>query len=197
MTPDPEYLRRHYASLSDEALHEIDPSDLVASARRIYEEELARREAPAQPLTESARPVSFAEEDDWLEDAAEVYGALVLPGTTPGPQAAAARRALEEAGIPSELEVVDAEGEDERLPPGTKRWRLLVPGRSALHAASVLDRDLFNEQFENEWRTHLEMLTDEQVAAMTPRVVFCGLFDRLERITRVHAEELARRRENR
>jgi hypothetical protein len=44
MQVDPEYLRRHYNSLSDEALLSIDRTDLVEIAQKCYDAELARRE---------------------------------------------------------------------------------------------------------------------------------------------------------
>jgi hypothetical protein len=69
----------------------------------------------------------------------------------------------------------------------------MVPGDLNLRATSVLERDIFNTDFEAEWKTHLEMLSDEDVRAMDPREVFCGLFDRVERVTRSYEEEIARR----
>ena len=36
MKPDPEYLRRHYAALSDEALLSVGGDDLVDEARKVY-----------------------------------------------------------------------------------------------------------------------------------------------------------------
>jgi hypothetical protein len=58
---------------------------------------------------------------------------------------------------------------------------------------SVLDRDIFNADFEAELKTHMEMLSDEELRVMEPRYAFCGLYDRLERIGRAYDEELARR----
>jgi hypothetical protein len=52
----------------------------------------------------------------------------------------------------------------------------------------------FNTEFEAEWKSHLEMLSDEEVYAVDPKVALCGLFDRVERVTRVFDEEIARRR---
>ena len=46
MPLDPEYLRHHYASLSDEALLELDRSELVETAQKCYDEELIRRKQP-------------------------------------------------------------------------------------------------------------------------------------------------------
>jgi hypothetical protein len=57
-----------------------------------------------------------------------------------------------------------------------------------------LDRDIYNDEFEAEWKTHLETFSDKELRAMNPQVVFCGLFDRLERAKNAYAEELARRK---
>jgi hypothetical protein len=73
-------------------------------------------------------------------------------------------------------------------------WRLRVPGNLNFQATSILERDIFNADFEAEWKAHLEMLSDQEVRAMSPQVVFCGLFDRVERVIRVWNEELQRRR---
>ena len=70
----------------------------------------------------------------------------------------------------------------------------MVPGNLNQRATSILERDIFNAEFEAEWKTHLEMLSDEEVYAMDPKAAFCGLFDRVERVTRVFDEEIARRR---
>lgn len=69
-----------------------------------------------------------------------------------------------------------------------------VPGGLNLQAASVLDRDIFNTEFEAEWKTHLETLSDDELHTMNPQEAFCGLFDRIERVTRAYAEEIARHR---
>ena len=63
-----------------------------------------------------------------------------------------------------------------------------MPGNLNLLAASVLDRDIFNEDFEAEWRTHLETLSDAEVLNLSPEAVFCGLFDRIERVNRVYTD---------
>jgi hypothetical protein len=73
------------------------------------------------------------------------------------------------------------------------RWRVLVPGKLVHRATSVLDRDIFNAEFEAGWRTHLEILSDEELRVMDPEYAFCGLYDRLERINRAYDEEAERR----
>jgi hypothetical protein len=68
-----------------------------------------------------------------------------------------------------------------------------VPGKLIHRATSVIDRDIFNAEFEGQWRAHLEMLSDEDLRVMEPQYAFCGLYDRIERINRAYGEELKRR----
>jgi hypothetical protein len=78
-------------------------------------------------------------------------------------------------------------------PTPTHRWRLLVPENVNFQAASVLERDIFNAEFETGWKTHLEALSDEELLATTPRSAFYGLYDRVERVARTYDEEIVRR----
>jgi hypothetical protein len=114
------------------------------------------------------------------------------PGVDPG-SAASARNALEAAGIPCYLDLYEEPDEESDAQTRTHRWRVLVPGKLNLRATSVLERDIFNPEFEAEWKTHLETLSDDEVRAMNPRVAFCGLFDKVERVNRVYDEEISRR----
>ncbi|MEI9972735.1 MAG: hypothetical protein WDO73_12155 [Ignavibacteriota bacterium] len=194
MALDTEFLRRHYAQMSDEELESIDRNDLVDAARQIFDEEVASRVA-AEPEPEAARraiPVeAVSVEEDWLDDAAEAFSTYARPGTTdPSEGAVDARDALEAAEIPCELELFE---EPEAEPQYRYRWRILVPGKLMHRATSVLDRDIFNAQFEAEFRAHLEMLSDEELGVMEPEYAFCGLYDRLDRINRAYSEELERR----
>lgn len=193
MAVDIEYLRRHYATLSDEALLAIERTELVPEARDCYDAEVRGRDL-GEPREHARGGRIDAEVDaDWLEDAIEVFSRVDHGGGDPAPDVDNARQVLEDAGIPSRVEFapVQQEPADSRRP--AHQWRVLVPGHLNLHAMSVLDRDLFNADFEAEWRTHLEMLSDEELRAMDPRDTFCGLFDRIERITRAYREEVERR----
>jgi len=201
MPLDPEYLRRHYAALSDEALLATDRADLVEMAQKILDEEVARRdlsthrtytnlhdddaEADLEPPDDGDKPA-------WLDEAAEVYSVADLPGT--GPDAANAHDVLEAAGISCYLDLYEIPKEKSAGPEPTHRWRLMVPGKLNLRATSVLERDIFNPDFEPTWKAHLESLSDEELRSMNPQVAFCGLFDRIERVNRVYAEEIARRK---
>ena len=55
------------------------------------------------------------------------------------------------------------------------------------------EKKIFNPEIEAQWRTHLEALSDEEFRAITPRLAYGGLFDRLERVVRAYEDEMARR----
>jgi hypothetical protein len=202
MPVDLDYLRQHYASLSDEALDAIDRADLVEAARTCYDEEIKRRSLSESPVEfgddEEEEPefeLEHSEEDpDWIEDGAVVYSNTVYAATAPAPDAAHARDVLEAAGIPCHLELIEIPEEDTSAPPPTHQWRVLVPGQLNMRATSVLERDIFNADFEAEWKAHLEVFSDKELRAMNPQNVFCGLFDRIARATRAYNEEIARRK---
>ena len=199
MPVDLEYLRRHYASLSDEALNELDRTELVETAQKCYDEELARRKPLAGTKAldqtediESHLP-DFDNKPEWRDDASEVFSQYEAAGVTTAPEIANARDALEAAGIPCYLDLSDPPDEKPLRQKPPRLWRLMVPGNLNQRATSILERDIFNPEFEAEWKTHLEMLSDEELRAMDPKIAFCGLFDRVERVTRAFDEEIARR----
>jgi hypothetical protein len=214
MEPDPEYLRQHYNMLSDEALLSIDRSDLVEIAQKCYDAELARRKLTRLHVaqrTEESRPVTgqlpgsnfeeaereiepgaTGERPDWFDEAAEVYSRPVARAA-PAPDMADARDALEAAGIPCYLELSEMPEEESVGPPMTHQWRLVVPGHLSWMATSVLERDISNQEFEAGWREYLETLSDDELSVMTPESALCGLFDRVERVTKAYNEENARR----
>jgi len=222
MQIDPKYLRQQYSSLSDEALLAIDRSELVEIAQQCYDAELSERglkqrrrakptdEARAVPEQADDRADEEAayddaeldaeddveyepgDEPDWLDEAAEVYSRGVLAGTVPGEDVLDARNALDAAGIPCHVELtVEPEGPPT---PAAHRWRVLVPGQLNMQATSILERDIFNQDFEANWKAHLQTLSDTELDAMQPETAFCGLFDRVERVTRAYEEEIARRK---
>jgi hypothetical protein len=69
----------------------------------------------------------------------------------------------------------------------------MVPGALNLHATSVLDREIFNPDVEAEWAAHFQALSDEELHALSPEVICAGLEDRLMRLRRAYAAEIARR----
>jgi hypothetical protein len=212
MPLDSEYLRQHYASLSDEALLEVDRADLVDTAQMIFDLEVRGRKLVLPQDTRHGQPDPLvAEEDhdaahvdgethggeapDWLEEAAEIQSYSAQSANPVAPEAALdARDAIEAAGIPCYLDLVDIPPEKSLSPYGTHRWRLVVPSELDLRAHSVLERDIFNAEFEAGWKTRLEAFSDEELRAMNPQVAFCGLFDRIARVNRAYDEEIARRK---
>src|SRR5208337_2755873 len=141
MPIDPKYLREQYASLSDEALLNIDRADLVETAQRCYYDELARRAARHENAEFDSEPISDGDKPDWLKDASEVLSQADLPGALPGGPMLGARDALEAEGIQCYLIKSELPKEDPattRVP--THEWRLMVPGNFNRRATSVLDR---------------------------------------------------------
>ncbi len=200
MRPTDDDLRRHYASLSDEELQELDPTELTDLARRCYEEEVARRQAPEDLVTEErASPALDYEtadcvdvDEDWLEHASCPCSFTAVPGSNHADDAARAEDALLAAGIPCQLDVVPADPGSEQGP-RYDEYRVLVPEPLNLRAMSVLDRDIFNPQLEADWRAHFAALSDEELAQLTPDVICAGLLDRVERLKRAFNDEIARR----
>jgi hypothetical protein len=111
---DAEDFRRHYSALSDAALLELDPDELVEAARQCYEIELAQRglrrekkAAPESPLEAELVPVG----EYTLFQEAEL-----------------ARMILESADIPCRLDnTYDPYGQKVLADPAFGRLRLLVP----------------------------------------------------------------------
>jgi len=205
MKVDAEYLRRHYASLSDESLLELNRHELVQDAQIIYDAEMAARQlkhiarpaARPEPRAPAKAKIEFDHADpgngetpEWVEGAAEIFSGRDEPGTGPPQSLIDARAALEAGGIPCYMELIV---DPEHVSKEEKRWRLLVPGNLAFPATGIMTRDVFNTDFENDWKSHLELMSDEELRLMTPEVAFCGLYDRLERIERAYQEEIARR----
>jgi hypothetical protein len=205
MQADPEYLRQYYRSLSDEALLEIDRSDLIPMAQKYYDAEIARRGlATASNVHPLPTPKEAPLQEEigldheangnpaWFADAAEVYSTVVRPGGREQEQLADTRQILDAAGIPSFLEIVELTPEEKTIS-GTHRWRLMVPKKHHPRAWSTLERDESNADFEAGWKAHLEACSDDELLSMEPRIVFCGLFDRIERVARAYEEEMVRR----
>lgn len=207
MQVDTEYLRQQYAALSDEALLEINRADLVEAARKCYDEELQRRQLSSTanrsmrdraPDGRAAHRAEYSNDEhrpDWFEEGAEVYSETIFPGASSGAEAASeAADVLRAAGIPCYLEMCEIPREQQSaFPPPTHRWRLLVPGKLNLRATSVLDEEIFNPELETEWKAHLESMSDGELSEMNPQIVYSGLFDRLERLTKAYEEEVLRR----
>ncbi|MGA2877971.1 MAG: hypothetical protein ABSG13_03385 [Bryobacteraceae bacterium] len=202
MPVDLKYLREHYASLSDEALAAIDRTELVKEAQQCYDQEFGRRKVarPSIPVPANAADdgqenkeelPATGDEPDWLDEAAEIYSRYGLPGSPPADDIMDAEQALNAAGIPCHLDLVEEEKSTAPLP--THRWRVMVPGNLNFRATSILERDIFNSEFEAGWKAHLEMLSDDELRATNPQEALCGLFDRVDRVINAYDEEIARR----
>jgi hypothetical protein len=204
MRIDPQELRRHYASLPDGALEAINRDELSDIARPIFDEEVARRQ-----LTETTQPETIEEEPleidedleideepdpDWLEEAAVACSFTMRSsyGMSDIPTASHARAVLRSAGIP--CHVIMNEVPPAPVNPTPQRYlQLMVPGALALHATSILDKNVFNEDQEEEWRTNFEVLSDAELRALNPDIFCAGLLDRVARLRRVYDQEMARR----
>jgi len=69
----------------------------------------------------------------------------------------------------------------------------MTPAKLSWRAMSTVNRDLANPDFEAGWKAYLEAVPDKDMPAMHPKLIFCDLYDRIDRAARVYAEEIARR----
>ena len=200
MQVDLDYLRSHYASLSDEALAAVNRSQLVDAAQKCYDEECARR-TPARKPGAPARPQSIEQIEEgegsggrprWVDDAACVGAFVDRHGTNYAPDAEAAFDVLQDAGIPCYIDAQEVPGGTPGAQPQVE-YRVLVPGALNLKAVSVLDLEIWNPRLEADWKAHLAELSDEELLELDPEVLCAGLADRIQRLTNAYQEELARR----
>ena len=192
MQPDPKDLRRHYASLSDEALLALNRDDLTAVAQGCYDEEIASRrliesgDDASGDEASAANAAGAAVESDWLESAAVACSF--------GPQDTAdldqACGILEAADVPYQINPRDQE--DSQGQP-YQMQEVMVPSPWLLLALSILDKEMFNERQEADWRGHLEELSDEDFATIHIEDLTAGMLDRVERLKRIYSDELERR----
>lgn len=208
MRIDPADIQKRFAAMDDEALLEVDRDELSEMAQGIYDEEVAARglddgedpdgiEELEVTFDEDGAPVDVAADEDagqpdWMEDAVCVCTFETTPGSTAVGDVVKARAVLLAAEIPCTMSVNELPPMREGHPP-RKEVALFVPGPVHLHAVSILDRDLFNATHEEEWQRHFEAISDEDLLALRPEVFTAGLLDRVARMKRVYAEELARR----
>jgi hypothetical protein len=129
---------------------------------------------------------------DWHHDGDVVCVFVDTPGSNSAERTSKAQTLLQAAGIPSHLRVrreLDPGG----APEPYETMEVLTPVRCAMHAASVLDRDLFNDEFETYWRDHLSMLSNDDLLMLDPDIFCAGLLDKMARMKRVYAQELTKR----
>jgi hypothetical protein len=205
MQIDRQELEKRFASMSDEELLDLMREDLTEMAQETYDVEIARRgldEALAPEKEDEKVEASFGGRDrqredetpdpDWHQDGAVACSFEDLPQQDAAESVSKAQTALQAAGIPSHLRVkrdLDPSGE----PNSYDTLEVLAPVGFAIHAAAILDRDYFNDGFETEWRDQLSMLSNEALMALDPEIFCAGLIDKLARMKRIYAEEMAKR----
>ena len=193
MQIDREALRRNYRSMSDEELLELDPGELTAVARECYDAEVAERQL-LSPAAEEAKEVDEEpaepvgdEPPDWMETAECACSFQTQTGRPYAAEGDQAAEALRGAGVP--CEVIYEEAADDI--PGM--LKVMVPSALSLKASSVLDTEIFNQEFEDNLRTHFEHFSDRELRALHPDAICAGLLDRAERLKRLYEEEIDRR----
>jgi hypothetical protein len=209
---DPEDLRKHYASLSDDEILQLEREDLTPMAQKIFDAEVRRRgldiektadnndedtDTQSFPFFRSADEAEEAENDEDDDDSSEsdkTFAVTTFSGTGSGPaEAADARDALIAAGIPCEVIEHELDPSEEPVPLPYKEYRVMVADAVSLQAASVLDTAIFNGRLEADWKTQLESLSDEELSALSVDSLCAGLLDRVERLRRLYKSEVARR----
>ncbi len=200
MQIDRRELGKHIASLSDEELLNTKREDLTKVAQRIYDLEIANRRLDRASTTKrriETTEASFSAGDypndgetsdpDWHQSGIVVCDIMDQPGEDAADRISKAQMALQAAGIPSHLNV-------KRYPQDRyNSMEILVPVRYAMHAHGIVDRDVFNDEFETYWRNHLGLLSTEDLLALDPEIFCIGLLDKIARMKRVYAEEMTKR----
>jgi hypothetical protein len=185
-----EDLSRHYASLSDSELQALDSGELTEMALGCYRKEIEKRHLTEKRERDETVPNGDEHdelESDWLDSAATACAFQVGNPERYALEAAdEACAILRAAGVPAQVVVEHEEGAPDTL-------NVMVPGALSLKAASILDRDLFNEELEETWRSHLAELSDRELEALRPDEICAGMLDRAARLKRVYEEAVARR----
>lgn len=188
MKIDTNDLRKHYQSLSDDALLEIDPVDLNPQAQKCLEEEIhVRGLVDDEPIAVDPD----GPEPEWLPDAASICTFEAYPGGEAAQQAMEAFNALNDDGIPCFIVPYGITDPDSSRP--RREFRIMVPGARSLEATSVLDQRIFNPQIAEEWASHLQELSDEDLRSINPEIICAGFLDRARRLKQAYEEELSHR----
>jgi len=130
MPIDPDEFRRHYASLSDEGLLEIERDELVEIAQQCYDEELAQR------------GIDLHSEAETTPDESAIPGEWVL---------AAAYLTAEEANLAHDM-LASAEIPARLASNNTSAWtgtgeiRLMVPADMLAEAETLLSSPISDEE---------------------------------------------------
>jgi len=180
--------------------------DLTSTAQVIYDEEIAHRRlgeklADEEEIEKSDKGLegvnelldSEYPEPEWLDSAVCVCYFDISPGNNSMERASLAQSVLHNAGIQSHLALVRETPPDGSGPERTSA-NVMVPIGLALHASSILERDLFNEEHETEWQTQLNAYSDKDLLALDPDIFCAGPLDRAARMKKVYAKEMAKRK---
>lgn len=193
MALDLEQLRRQYAAMTDGALLEVDPSELVDAARQCYQDELKSRNLRgARPGIVSVvddnviEPWTDEAEPEWLPEA--LVAMADVPDRNGNVSVFEARLVLRKANIPCFVSQRDPEKPGDPL-----SYDLMVQPGQHLLAMSILDRDFFNPQLVEDWQSHFEALSDEELMEMDADLLVAGMRDRIERLVRAYEDELLKR----
>ena len=183
-----EDLERRYASLSDEELLAINKNELNDLAQRCHHGEVERRHLSEEIESDDAESEIDVHDvpPDWLDTAVTVCSVPVGTGRRYAEDAERACIILREAGVPCQVVSEHEDGQPDSL-------NVMVPGALSLKATSILDRDLFNEELERNWRTHFDELSAKDLRALDVDDLCGGLLDRAARLKRVYEEALVRR----
>jgi hypothetical protein len=192
---DLENLRRQYASMTDEALLEINSGELVDAAYEVLKQELrsrglqpAEREDHQASESEFDLPEGSSDVPDWLEEAVTVYSEMI--GRNDQARMREAVAILVGSGIGCYTKVSeDTDGAGARR----SSCDLLVPFNQQLQAVSILDKKLFNAQHEADWKGHFQTMTDDELLALDEDALVAGLRDRADRLIRAWEDELLKR----
>jgi hypothetical protein len=130
MPIDPEEFRRHYASLSDEGLLEIDRDELVEIAQQCYDEELAQRGIALHSEAETT-PDESSVPREWVLAAAYLTAE----------EANLAHDMLASAEIPARLASNNTSAWT-----GTGEIRLMVPADMLAEAETILASPISDEE---------------------------------------------------
>ena len=205
MRIDRRELGRHYSSLTDEELLSMRRDDLTSTAQAVYDLEITRRGLGENPADEEIEKSdkglegvnelldSEYPEPEWLDNAVCVCSFDISPGSNSMERASLAQTVLQKAGIQSHLTLVRETSDDGSSSERTS-VNVMVPIGLTLHASSILERDLFNEEHETEWQTQLSAYSDKDLLALDPDIFCAGPLDRAARMKKVYAEEMAKRK---
>lgn len=192
-------LERHYASLSDEALLEIKPEELMELAQECHAAEVRARGLSAKRPRDRSVAASVEPEEgeadteeDWIADDAGTANFVTVHTSLEHGEAADMRDALEHAGIPCVLEI-SANAPGRR---GVSRILVRVAPDLKARAETVLAERVLNPVHEETYRTFFESLDDDDLATLDLSTFVTQSKQNRDLIARVRAsylEELDRR----